>query len=262
MRRKNLIIIPGSCSDRLNWFDQIHFYEKKGWQVGFLDLNAAKYKTIQDCAAAMELALENLVNDQTVIMSHSMGAMLMFKVLVKTKNRRLQNLLKRIKIFFIQMPCESKALKAIKATFILIEIIIFLHWCFILWWLEPLLYLLKNIFNFGYKNVFCMPINFLLNFAAMNSSFWKASPDEFRGLINYYETWQDIFEKINFDLSGYENLYFTYGEPDPVCDSDLIKKIALKFPNVNVLNMDYGFHNPHHLFWYQAEFDKLILSKD
>ena len=258
--RKNLIIIPGSCSDRLNWFDQIKFYERQGWQVGFLDLNAAKYKTIQDCANAIELALENLVNEETVIMSHSMGAMLMFKVLVKSKNERLQLLFRKIKIFFIQMPCESKALNAIKATFKLIELVIFFHRLLILWWLEPLLYFLKNIFQFGYRNIFIMPINTSLNFIAMNISFWKASPDEFRGLINYYETWQDIFEKMNFDLSSYEKLYFTYGEPDPVCDSDLIKEIGLKFLNVNILDMTYGFHNPQHYFWFQKRFDDLILK--
>lgn len=260
-KRKNLIIIPGSCSDRLNWFDQIHFYEKQGWQVGFLDLNAAKYPSIDDCANAIELALENLVNEETVIMSHSMGAMLMFKVLVSSKKENLQELLSKIKIFFIQMPCESKALNALKQGFKVIELIITFHRLFILWWLEPLLYLLKRSFAFGYKNILVMPINCFLNFCSMNSSFWKASADEFRGLINYYETWQSIFENLNFDLSRYKNLYFSFGEPDPVCDSDLIKEIGLKFPNVKVLDMTYGFHNPHHLFWFQDRFDSLILNK-
>lgn len=258
LKRKNLIIIPGSCSDPLNWFDQINFYEKQGWQVGFLDLDAAKYKTIRDCAEAMELALDNLVNEETVIMSHSMGAMLMFKVLVISKNTRLQNLFKKVKIFFIQMPCESKALNAIKATFILIEIFIFLHRYLILWWLEPLLYFLKSSFAFGYQIAWVKPINTFINFCSMNNSFWKASPDEFRGLINYYETWQEIFENMNFDLTHYQNLYFTYGEPDPVCDSDLIREIGWKFPNVNVLEMNGGFHNPQHLPWFQKRFDDLI----
>ena len=129
--RKNLIIIPGSCSDRLNWFDQIHYYEKQGWQVGFLDLNAAKYPSIKECADAIELALENLINEETVIMSHSMGAMLMFKVLVESKNQRLQNLLKKTKTFFVQMPCESKALNAIKSSFKVIEFFIGFHKLFI-----------------------------------------------------------------------------------------------------------------------------------
>ena len=258
--RKNLIIIPGSCSDRLNWFDQIHHYEKLGWQVGYLDLNAAKYPTIKECAAAIELALENLINEDTVIMSHSMGAMLMFKVLVSSKNERLQKLLRKTKIFFIQMPCESKALNAIKANFKIIEIIIFLHKYLILWWIEPLLFFFKKIFAFAYRNPLGMLINFVLNFCVMNTSFWKASKEEFLGLITYYETWQEIFENMDFDLSSYERLYFTYGEPDPVCDSNLIQEIGLKFSNVKTLNMNGGFHNPHHLFWFQGRFDKLILE--
>lgn len=258
--RKNLIIIPGSCSDRLNWFDQINFYEKQGWQVGFLDLNAAKYETIEDCAVAMEFALDNLVNEETVIMAHSMGSMLMFKVLVNSKNERLQSLFKKIKIFFIQMPCESKALNVIKVFFKLIELIIFLHWVLVHWWLEPLLYFLKRRLAFGYQNNLIKPINTFINFCSMNNSFWKAGSAEFRGLINYYETWQEIFENLDFDLSSYKNLYFTYGEPDPVCDSDLIKEIGLKFSNVNTLDMTYGFHNPHHFFWFQKKFDDLILD--
>ncbi len=258
--RKNLIIIPGSCSDRLNWFDQIKFYEKQGWQVGFLDLDAANYPSIEVRTEAIETALDNLVNEETVIMSHSMGAMLMFNVLAKCQNQRLQNLFKKIKIFLIQMPCESKALNAFKAYYWLIEVILLIHRYCVHWWLEPLLHSLKKLFQFGYGNFFINPINLFLNIIIMHSSFWKASLREFESLIHYYETWQDIFENLKSDFSAYENLYFTYGEPDPVCDDVLIKQIGVKFPNVKLLDMTYGFHNPHHLFWFQKRFDDLILD--
>jgi pimeloyl-ACP methyl ester carboxylesterase len=259
--RKNLIIIPGSCSDQLNWFDQINYYKKLGWQVGFLDLNAAKYKTMQDCADAIELALENLVNEETVIMSHSMGAMLMFRVLSKSTDASLEKLFKKIKIFFIQMPCDSEKVGLMRASMPLVSLAMTLHKFLVHWWLEPLLYSLKKLFAFGYKNPFFMPINFLLNFAAMNTSFWKATPQEALSLMKYYENWQDFFDHNNADLNSYENLYFTYGQPDPVCNTSLIIDLGKRFTNLKILKMPLGFHNPHHFFWYQEKFDRLVLSR-
>lgn len=257
--RKNLIIIPGSCSDRLNWFDQINFFEKHTeLQVAYLSLSAQNYSSFEDYSVDIERALESLLNDNTVVLAHSMGAMLLFKILTSTQNLQLKKTLLKIKIVLIQMPLQTKFVALMKKSLFLIEFISLFFKLFILWWLEPALYFAKNFFAFAYKNKNLQTINLFLNLLSMFSGFWKTDIKEMKNLIRFYANWQKHL--LDFDLSEYENLFMTYGAFDLLCPMQDVKELGEKFPNLNLLKMFYGFHNPHHLFWYQKEFENLVLE--
>ena len=52
--------------------------------------------------------------------------------------------------------------------------------------------------------------------------------------------------------------HFTTGSTDIFCDAALVKNLANEL-GANILELDYGFHNPQHVFWTQEKLHKEIM---
>ena len=121
-----------------------------------------------------------------------------------------------------------------------------------------------------------------LNIMLMNNAFLGSKPHEFANLINYYKQWDEfslegffadkdeaMFSRAmmqraestlsRFDIKAAKNYHFTTGSPDPFCNSILVKQFATEL-GANILDLDYGFHNPQHVFWHQEKLHKHIMK--
>ncbi len=323
---KQLIIIPGSCSAKSNWFDQIHFFESIGYNVKFLDLDAHKHRTLIECSTDLFLKLKyalqttiepddditdadietmfksaetiNNPDSDTVILAHSMGAMLLLKILSESKYYRNENpetfaKLEQSKLIFIQVPLSiNRSLLSLLNTVqysLYPFFFIYHHTVFglierMLLTTKKLLRSLTNHFRNSFLRYIIQPtvnlFDLLLNIMLMNNAFLGSKPHEFANLINYYKQWDEfslegffadkdeaMFSRAmmnraesticRFDTNATKNYHFTTGSPDPFCDSILVKQFAAEL-GANVLDLGYGFHNPHHVFWTQDKLHKHI----
>jgi pimeloyl-ACP methyl ester carboxylesterase len=327
--RKQLIIIPGSCSAQSNWFDQIDFFESAGYEVRFLALDAHKYKTLIECSTALFLKLkyalqtrvepdadditeegniESMFEDiddigrprsETVILAHSMGAMLLLKILSESKYYRNENLetftkLEQSKLMFIQVPLHVNRplLPVLNAVQYLLYPFFFFYHLTTFNFVEKMLLATKRFLRIILKpfrdnalKYIAVPIfnclDLLLNIMLMNNAFLGSKPQEFANLINYYKQWdefslegffadkeeaafsREIMKRAEstlsrFDTRATKNYHFTTGSTDIFCNAALVKNLANEL-GANILELDYGFHNPQHVFWTQEKLHKEIM---
>ncbi len=299
MRNKQLIIIPGSCSTKSNWLDQILHFTAHGYDVKFLDLDAHKYRTLVECASSLftklkyaiqqtpenvEFDVEELFEDldaapDRVILAHSMGAMLLLKILSEPKlfagqDAETYRAIQNSRIFFLQVPLHvNKTILAIMnvVKYLTYPFFFVYNWLFF----RPFDFILVNL-KHGIqhlleplRSILGLPLNILL----MTNSFLGATLGELFNLVNYYKHWsefslegffaaknQAMFDQAmmqsasntihRFDIRAAKHYHFTVGHPDIFCDNDLAIKFASEL-GANVLELNMGFHNPQHMFWTQ-----------
>lgn len=299
---KRVIIIPGTCAHWLNWFDQINHYESLGCRVNFLDLDTYRYNTFIECTTSMFDKLVSLLqvknnevefsnNDEVTIIGHSMGAMILLKILseqkfFKNRNALAYDQISKAKIIFVQVP--------LKVNLVVVGVLSTLKYlaypCFIFHrylispWATPLLLSLK-IFEkklFSGIPVIKQLVNLCLNCLIMHNSFWSVRTREFDRSNDYYKHWDAFslqglnapknissFERAtmgyaentqsNFDFNLAKNYFFTYGEPDFFCNSKQIKAFAAAI-GANSVEFTPNNHLPHHMFWNQKGFNEMVLS--
>lgn len=299
---KHIIILPGTCAHWSNWFDQIDCYESLGYRVDFLELNTYKHSTFVECVidmfdrlGALLLASQKEVQfpeDEPIkILGHSMGAMILLKILsdqkfFQNRNPEAYELIRKSKLVFIQIPLKVnlfnvKVLSVLK--YLAYPFFIF-HRYLIFPWMTPLLLFMKVIEKkvFGKIPVLREIINLTLNACIMHNAFWGTSIKEFAHSNKYYRHWDAFslsginaptevsdFEratmghakssKSNFDSTYTKNYYFTYGFPDFFCGSQEIIDFA-KAIGANYVEFTPNNHLPHHMFWNQKRFNELVLS--
>jgi hypothetical protein len=259
---KHIIIIPGTCAHSSNWFDQIYEYESLGHKVDFLDLNTYKYKTFIECVSAIfddissVLRVPNnevdfLSSDEIVFIGHSMGAMILLKILSEKnffskRNPLIYDAIRRSKIIFVQVPLKASSLNlGVLSTLKYLAYPFFLlHRYLIFPWLIHCLLFCKILEKKVFASIpfFREFVNFCLNVMLMHNSFWGTKIKEFAHSNLYYKHW-DAFslaglnspKKLSeFDraMMGYEkntqdnlsseftqNYFFTYGDPVFFCES-------------------------------------------
>lgn len=302
MAKKRLIIIPGSCSTRSNWFDQIEHFQELGYEVNFLELEAYKSRTLIESAInlfnRLKMILAKNSNDdiedlfestdnQLIIMAHSMGAMLLLKILseprlYKSEDAHTYNTISQAKIVFIQVPLKvnRKLLDVLGFFRFWFYPLLFLYRFTVHGVLDRILIYLKKLSKRNNSHPVFKASTLPLNLALMHNSLWGAKVDEFGNLINYYRHWDDFslesffadanesgFERAmmnssesaisRFDLNASLNYYFTVGDPDMFCDSSLIRDFANKL-GAQVLELDPGFHSPQHMPWCQDRLHDVI----
>lgn len=269
-----IIIIPGSCSSRTNWFDQINYFEKHGHIVHYVDLPSHSHE-INECSRLLFENIKNLkehIKDRTFL-CHSMGGMLILNILrnkeiFKSLCEETYNYIKYSKIFFIQVPLQkkdptleqcSKLYKILKPVFSSYHDSLFPKLDKRIWSLKRSIYdsqPLSKIDAFG-----------ILNMGSMLNSFFGLPPEKVENLIACYEDW-DIFDENYVRLieefksdseKPTEDYFFTYGEPDIFCNSKLIQKFATNL-GANLKKFSWSFHNPMHIGWCQDEFHDWVLE--
>ncbi|MEB3316454.1 MAG: hypothetical protein VKK32_09630 [Candidatus Melainabacteria bacterium] len=293
-----LIIIPGAGSSELNWLDQLIYFEEKQWQKHFLHYQAEEHLNFQDCADALATNLTEILKagfsikedhiqqesnnssqielNKNILIAHSMGAMLLLKILTDSSNSEklleIKLLLKNTNIFLIQPPARTnpKLLKFLKTSQGLISTIMKLHQPLkepVAEWLREIK--LKNanaeLLMQGAKigdRKFLTDLMWIL--AAMHISAWGTHPQVFKNLMNYYEEWEN-HSPLSMDDSSVLwmpkdfNINITVSNSDIFCDKNDSLKLA-ELLNARVKEFDWTFHNPMHFPWSQKEFHNWLLE--
>lgn len=299
-----LIIIPGSCSAKSNWFDQIHFFESAGYQVKFLDLDAHKHGTLMECSTdlfvKLKYALQSVeLGAETVILAHSMGAMLLLKILSESQYYRNESpetfaKIEQAKLVFIQVPLNvNRSLLSILnvvqyilypffliyhlSVFKLMEWILLTAKKFLRFIIKPLK---NNFLHYLAQPVFNL-FDLFLNIMLMMNAFLGSKPQEFANLINYYRQW-DEFSLEGFFANKQEAMFsraiMQQAENTLNCfDANAAKNyhfttgspdffcdsiLIKQFASdigANVFHLGPGFHNPQHIFWTQEKLHKEIM---
>ncbi|MCE2928669.1 MAG: hypothetical protein LW817_03455 [Candidatus Caenarcaniphilales bacterium] len=268
--KKRAIIIPGSCSSRANWFDNIVFFEKHNYQADFIELEAFRYEDLDRAAIAIfdHISLITRQGEKFIFLVHSMGAMLFLKILLdgelfSNRDPKTFEIIKSSTVVLIQIPIQVKQrlLWNFRISFPFISVGMFLHRPLISSWLSPLLIYCKKL-----EHKYCQfaLLNLALNVLLMHSSFWGTRVKEYINLIKYYEHWDAyslsyfFLKKIN-EASEFSNLIFTTGNLDMFNSREHINEIAAKL-NAKTIDFPWSFHNPHHFFWTQKPFHDYIAT--
>jgi predicted alpha/beta hydrolase family esterase len=291
-----LIIIPGAGSSELNWLDQLIYFEEKQWQKHFLHYQSEEHLSFHDCANALSVNLTEILKagfsikeDSIILIAHSMGAMLLLKILTDNSSPEqlleIKLLLKNTNIFLIQPPARTntKLLKFLKTSQGLISTIMKLHQPLkepLAEWLREIK--LKNanteLLTEGSKigdRKFLTDLIWILG--AMHISAWGTHPQVFKNLINYYEEWENYSplsvlaneEPVKYNPSDESsspftelhdfNINITVSNSDIFCDKNDSLKLA-ELLNAKVKEFDWTFHNPMHFPWSQKEFHNWLLE--
>jgi predicted alpha/beta hydrolase family esterase len=291
-----LIIIPGAGSSELNWLDQLIYFEEKQWQKHFLHYQSEEHLSFHDCANALSINLTEILKagfsikeDSIILIAHSMGAMLLLKILTDNSSPEqlleIKLLLKNTNIFLIQPPARTntKLLKFLKTSQGLISTIMKLHQPLkepLAEWLREIK--LKNanaeLLTEGSKigdRKFLTDLIWILG--AMHISAWGTHPQVFKNLINYYEEWENYSplsvlaneEPVKYNPSDESsspftelhdfNINITVSNSDIFCDKNDSLKLA-ELLNAKVKEFDWTFHNPMHFPWSQKEFHNWLLE--
>lgn len=302
LRLKHIIIIPGTCAHWSNWFDQINDYERLGHKVDFLELDTYKFKTFIECTSNMFDKIASIIapenqevsfpsDKEFIIIGHSMGAMIMLKILSERKFFSNRNLLAydqfcKSKLIFVQVPLKVNLVnvRVLSSLKYLAYPFFLFHRYLIFPWLTYLLLFFKVIEK---KLISKIPIfrelsNFIFNALIMHNAFWGTRIKEFAHSNEYYKHWdafalqgltapKDIskFERATYGFSestqsnissNYSNnYYFTYGFPDFFCGSEEIIGFAKEI-GANAVKFTPNNHLPHHMFWNQKRFNDMVLS--
>jgi hypothetical protein len=306
-----LIIIPGAGSSELNWLDQLIYFEEKQWQKHFLHYQAEEHFNFHDCADALAINLTEILKagfsikeddilqqsnnssqielNKNILIAHSMGAMLLLKILTDNSNSEklleIKLLLKNTNIFLIQPPARTntKLLKFLKTSQGLISTIMKLHQPLkepVAEWLREIKLknanaeLLAEGSRIGDRK-FLTDLIWIL--AAMHVSAWGTHPQVFKNLINYYEEWENyspLSVLANEEPMKYNpgdeirspftelhdfNINITVSNSDIFCDKNDSLKLA-ELLNARVKEFDWTFHNPMHFPWSQKEFHDWLLE--
>jgi len=270
-----LIIIPGAGSSDLNWLDQLVYFEKQNFKSHFLEYKADLHENMSDCAYHLAEELSTLTeSSRSLIIAHSMGAMLLLKALSETKvSEKLKISLSNSEVFLVQCPpnANPKLLKSLKSFRGLLSTGMHLH--------QPLKKIVRENLE-KYKLKFLEKKELSKNagneliewslqehikdlawiLSAMHISAWGTQPSIFKNLINYYEEWH--YEKITEkDLSHLHdlNIHLTVSNSDIFCSKSDSLKLAEKL-NANIKHFDWTFHNPMHFPWSKNDFNQWILK--
>jgi hypothetical protein len=278
LSQKKLIIIPGSCSHISNWFDQIENARQEGFTVVFLQLDADKFKSFSDCADNLfqKLSLHFQTEQETVILAHSMGSMLLLKILsgfhdYTAKDHYTYQKIISSRLIFLQMPINlhKKIFLALNVFKFLIYPVQFVHsiffkeifaWFFLL--PKKILLALRKYPRFSGCKKFFDVLDTIINQALILNGVLGTKPREFFNLVRYY--WQfGIFTAsgfdIEFDKNKAQNYFFSYGDPDYFCEVESTHKLA-EFLGAQLAYMPFSMHNPQHMFWCRDRVNGLITS--
>jgi hypothetical protein len=209
-QEKQLIIIAGSCSGKSNWFDQINYYKNQGYQVEFFEVDAGGANSLLEAASNLFSRLKHRVKQNTTILSHSMGSMLLLKILSEPKfyasvNPELYRNIVNSKLIFLQVPLHVNALalwildilKYFFYPFLFVyNLVVFPVIDFFLLMLKTLMAILEKLIAVGFMKYPAMlifkPMALFLNMFLVINTFWGTKPREFFNVIKFYKQWQDF----------------------------------------------------------------------
>jgi len=275
---KKLIIIPGSCSHISNWFDQIEFAKDQGFTVIFLQLDADRFSNFSDCADNLfhKIGLHVNSDQETVILAHSMGSMLLLKILsgfhhYTAKDHYTYEKIISSRLIFLQMPINLH-----KKIYLALNVFKFFAYPFqllnafflkeIFAWLlllpKKLILFLRKFKKLDPAKKLFDVLDSIINQGLILNGVFGTKPWEFFNLVRYY--WQfGIFTAqgfdIEFDRNKAKNYFFTYGDPDYFCEEGSTHKLA-EFIGANLVHMPLSMHNPQHMFWCRDKVNGLITS--
>jgi hypothetical protein len=276
--QKKLIIIPGSCSHISNWFDQIEYARTKGFTIVFLRLDADKFRDFSDCADNLfhKISLHLNAEQETVILAHSMGSMLLLKILsgfqhYTAKDHYAYEKIISSRLIFLQMPINLH--KKIYLALNIFKFFVYpiqLFYSFLLkeifaWFLllpKKIILFLRKFKKIDPAKKFLDVLDSVINQGLILNGVLGTKPWEFFNLVRYY--WQfGIFTAqgfdIEFDRNKAKNYFFTYGDPDYFCEEESTHKLA-EFMGANLVHMPLSMHNPQHMFWCRDKVNELITS--
>lgn len=251
---KKIIIIAGSCSGKSNWFDQINYYKNLGYEVNFMEIDAGGAASLLDASSNLFLKLKYKLKEPAVIVSHSMGAMLLLKILSEPKfyvneNQELYQNIIRSRLIFLQVPLHVNALilgildivkYLIAPILFLYSLIVFPVIDFILVIFKYLLAIIDKLVSglfLKYPSwILLKPLNLLFNFFLVVNTFWGTKPKEFFNVIKFYRQWRD------FALDG----FFANEQVGNAFDKAMmgaVKNTMFKFDRSNARNyfFTHGF---------------------
>lgn len=275
----SVTIIPGSCSSKTNWFDQIRHFSN-GSEVNFLQLNIIS-GDVNESSEDLFLRLKKVFskkasspNGREVIICHSMGGMLILNIL---RNKEIFyrvdpvtfNRLADSFIFFTQTPLKVSpwSLVFVKSLFkIGIPILNFYNkHCFDK--LDKKITAIKERLEVEHINFDRQPLNpkawmsFLFNIFSMLNSLLGTRPQVCENLIKIYEDWdvysKDALCKWDKELRNRKNFFFTAGSPDMFCETERIVNFA-KHIGAQVKHFPVNCHNPMHLMWSQKTYHQWV----
>lgn len=231
------LIIPGSCAKKLNFSNFYHELEKRGYSYAFIELQASNYPDIRGAQLNLYEKLSEIIEMNSILIAHSMGAILLFLILkdidfFERKNPDFVKKLKSSKIFLLQMP-----LKKYKFLLFVMDFMKFL--------LAPFLWIYSKYF-FKANEKFLFEIkkkNFLWNQAVMLHSFLGTSKIELFNLINYYRKMPKLSERISYNSFRNLKIFFTIGSPDFFCSAKETKILARKLDKT-LIDLPWSFHSP------------------
>jgi hypothetical protein len=243
-----ILIILGSCSQKINFFNLIEAFENKGFLLSFLDLEISKFEKIEEARLRLFQRLSEEVSENDVIISHSMGAILFFLILKdlassQIKENDLISKLKTCKILFLQMPLK-------KSFFILVFLDLVKYFLVIFLFLYHKAfsdYAKKKLLSIKHKG-------FFWNQLVMLHGLLSTSPIELFNLINYYRNLEDLTcEGCSEFFKGFD-IVFSTGFPDIFCSEKATQALAKKL-NKKTIQLAWSFHNPHN---FKHSLDKLL----
>ncbi|MCH2227019.1 MAG: hypothetical protein MK033_04530 [Candidatus Caenarcaniphilales bacterium] len=268
---KELIIIPGAGSSKLNWMDQILSYESNGFRVDFFDYQVEYCNSFTDLETQvlgylkkiLKISSAQNISERTIV-AHSMGAMVLVSLLMKLANSDLTvgesflDELKSHKIFLVQMPIttNTKLLNGLKASSPLIKTMIQIHKPFE----NPVSDYLSNLKT--KSKIIFEPLRDIADLiwilSAMHISAYTTHEDAFMKMIEFYDSWNLLSSSNTQYLKSFD-IAMT------VSNSDIFvtREEALEFAEMisaKTRDFDWTFHNPMHFPWSQKDFANWVLD--
>lgn len=255
-----------------------------GYKPCFIELEAYKYRTMTEMVTAIFDKIDAQIDDNEPfsIISHSMGAMSLLKILLdkeyfQKRSFETYQQISQSRLVFIQVPVLVKrpVLNFMRFLRIFAAPILFLHRYLITSWLNPLLIVIKKLFFKSPKSI-KTPVDFITNVILMHNSAWGTPVKELWRLVDFYSQWDDYcYENLNltdtrteqivnssfkdtaFNVEFTNRYFFTTGDPDQFCDDSLTRVLINKI-GATELPLAMGFHSPHHMPWHQEELFSII----
>lgn len=273
--QKCLFIIPGSCATDTNWQALIDHYEEQNDIVEYFDYEADKHETMAACAQQLYAKIQSKIEIletqhqelEIKFMAHSMGGMLVIKIFemmdsLKDLDTQAWDKFMQQEFMLIQTPLNAnpslqKVLGVVKYP---VMFIMFFH----SWFYAVLRLLLRLSWTLIVKPLINVPILGPLIYlhwlaASMHNGFWGSKPRVLNNLISYFNEWSELKPgDIEQALCALKGLYptkicLTSGNLDFYCDQEATKSLCSSL-DLERKEINYAFHNPHHLPWTMRHF--------
>lgn len=181
-----------------------------------MEIGARRTNSLLEAASNLFSRLKYKLHDNAVIMSHSMGAMLLLKILSEPKFFQAENpeLYARIvgsRIIFLQVPLAVNEM--FLGTLDILKYLFYPIFFVYTWTFFPVIDFVLMLLKYaeaivsklvcrvpGLKYLAWLvlkPLNLFLNLALVTNTFWGTKPNEFMNVMKFYKQWRD------FSLDGF-----------------------------------------------------------